>query len=94
MHFRVYILASPSRVLYVGVTRDLPRRMAQHLNAGSKTFVGRYKVHQLVHVEAWPTALSAITREKQIKRWRRSKKLALIASSNPEWRDLSPDADR
>ena len=88
--FYVYILASRSRTLYVGVTNDLPRRLAQH-RAATSEFSARYRCVRLVFVETAPDARAAITREKQLKRWRREKKIALIQRLNPGWDDLSAD---
>ena len=85
----VYILAGASRVLYVGVTSDLERRVAQHKEKVIPGFTRRYNVTELVYFEVHGDIRSAIEREKQIKNWRRSKKVALIAGMNPEWRDLS-----
>ncbi len=85
----VYILSSRSRVLYVGVTNDLQRRIAEHKSHSVPGFTARYKVDRLVYFEATTDAVAAISREKQIKGWRRGKKEALIASANPEWQDLS-----
>jgi putative endonuclease len=85
----VYILSSRTRRLYVGVTSDLPRRWAEHQRADGRSFVGRYRVLRLVFVEESPSPRAAIAREKQLKRWRREKKLWLIAQSNPAWDDLA-----
>jgi putative endonuclease len=85
----VYILASRSRVLYVGVTNDLARRIWEHRNKEASGFTSQYNVTRLVHCETFPTARQAIAREKQLKGWRRDKKVALIESANPEWRDLA-----
>jgi putative endonuclease len=88
----VYILASRSRVLYVGVTSNLMLRLQEHrMGKAENAFTARYKVTRLVYVEQTSHALEAIEREKQIKRWRREKKVALIESLNPTWRDLSGD---
>ena len=87
--FYVYILASKLRVLYVGVTNDLPYRLSQHCLKQVPGFTARYNVNQLVYYEVFGNARAAIAREKQIKGWRRSKKLNLIESVNPKWRDLS-----
>lgn len=87
-NYAVYILASRSRVLYVGVTNDLVRRVWEHRNASVPGFTQRYRVHRLVYFEHTTDVLAAIAREKQIKGWRRDKKVALIESSNAEWRDL------
>jgi putative endonuclease len=85
----VYIMASRSRVLYVGVTRDLRRRWEQHHAGMGSEFVAKYRVHRLVHVELTDRLLDALRREHQIKGWRRSKKVALIEATNPEWEDLA-----
>jgi len=85
----VYILASPNgRALYIGVTADLGRRLDEH-RRGLSQHTSRYNITKLVYVEACETALNAIEREKQLKRWRRDKKIALIDAANPEWQDLS-----
>jgi len=86
--FYVYILAGQSRQLYVGVTNDLLRRLCQH-HSGECEFTGRYRISRLVYFETTENVMSAIAREKQIKAWRRSKKLRLIASINPGWDDLA-----
>jgi len=87
--YYVYIMANQSRTLYVGVTNNIRRRVCQHRERLVEGFTHRYKIDTLVYVEAFGDALTAIEREKQIKRWRRDKKLQLIAQSNPEWHDLS-----
>ena len=89
--FVVYILASRLRTLYVGVTADLHRRMTEHRSA-NHGFARRYGIVRLVHLEVYPTALGAIAREKQIKGWRRERKISLIQAENPEWVDLLEDA--
>jgi putative endonuclease len=86
--FFVYILASKSRRIYVGVTNDLERRLYEHLS-GAVSFTARYHIHRLVHFETTASAIAAIEREKQLKGWLRSKKIALIESSNPTWTALS-----
>ena len=87
--FAVYILASKTHTLYVGVTNDLERRIAQHKAGQGSRFTSRYSVNRLVCVEWAPDPLSAISREKVIKGWTRAKKIALIESMNPTWRDLA-----
>jgi putative endonuclease len=87
--FFVYILASRSRVLYTGVTRDLVRRMHQHRLGLVPGFTRRYKVNKLVFFEETPSARSAFDREKQIKGWKRDKKIQLIEASNEGWKDLA-----
>jgi putative endonuclease len=88
--YYVYILASPSRVLYVGVTNDLTRRLAEHRSGVASAFTRRYLVRRLVHVETASDPRDAIARETQLKRWTRRKKVALIEESNPTWKDLAP----
>ncbi|HEY7675279.1 MAG TPA: GIY-YIG nuclease family protein [Burkholderiales bacterium] len=85
----VYILASKSRRLYVGVTNDLERRVYEHKQKLADGFTRQYRIDRLVHYEETSDVLAAIEREKQIKGWLREKKLALIESGNPTWRDLS-----
>jgi putative endonuclease len=86
--FFVYILASRSRTLYVGVTNDMARRLAEH-RAVTAGYSARCRCVRLVLVETAPDARSAIAREKQLKNWRREKKIALIQATNPAWDDLS-----
>jgi putative endonuclease len=88
----VYILASATRVLYVGVTNDLHRRLVEHRNADRGSFTGRYRVKDLVYVESCSFVGDALRREKQLKSWTRARKVALIEAMNPGWRDLlAPD---
>ncbi|MBW8771539.1 MAG: GIY-YIG nuclease family protein [Gemmatimonadetes bacterium] len=89
--FFVYILANRSRGLYIGVTNDIVRRLAQHRNA-TTGHSARYRCSRLVFVESTPDARAAIAREKQLKNWRREKKIALIQATNPGWDDLSPES--
>ncbi|MFL6537005.1 MAG: GIY-YIG nuclease family protein [Chthoniobacterales bacterium] len=85
----VYILTNKSRdVFYGGVTNDLQRRLAEH-GEEHIGFAGRYNLRLLVHVEQFSDASAAIAREKQLKGWRRSKKIALITRANPHWDDLA-----
>ena len=85
----VYILASRRYgTLYVGVTSDLVGRVHQHRTDAVPGFTRRYGVHRLVWFEAFGDITSAITREKQIKRWRRDWKIELIEGVNPDWNDL------
>jgi putative endonuclease len=85
----VYILASKTRVLYVGVTADLLRRIWEHRTGALPGFTRRYGVHRLVYYELARGPAGAIRREKQIKGWARTKKVAMIDSMNPEWNDLA-----
>ena len=88
----VYILASQRNgTLYTGVTSDIVQRMEQHKNGVVEGFTRRYAVHRLVWYERHDTMLSAIAREKAIKKWNRAWKLRLIEEGNPEWRDLTED---
>ncbi len=89
--FHVYILASHSRTLYVGVTRDLIRRLYQHRTGELPGFSLRYRTHKLVYFEATTEARAAFARERQIKGWTRAKKIALIESVNAGWEDLARD---
>ncbi len=89
--YYVYIMASRSRVLYVGMTNDLQRRVEQHKQKLIEGFTQRYNVTRLVYYEVTNDVHAAIAREKQIKGWRRSKKTELIESVNPTWSDLSEE---
>lgn len=91
-YFFVYLLTNDVRgVLYVGVTRDLRRRLAQHRAGGGNAFTARYRVWNLVWFEVHENPVSAILREKQLKGGSRRQKLALIKAANPTWRDLGED---
>ena len=85
----VYILASKAGVLYTGVTNNLGRRVLEHKRKWNKGFTRKYQVGCLVYFETFSTSSAAIKREKQIKSYRREKKVALINSVNPKWSDLS-----
>jgi putative endonuclease len=87
--YHVYIMASASRVLYTGVTNDIQRRVLQHREKEVPGFSARYNVRELVYIEPFGDVRMAIAREKQIKGWLRLKKIALIESLNPGWKDLS-----
>jgi len=89
--YYVYILASRSRVLYIGVTNDLRARILQHRSGEIGGFTSDYKVHRLVYYELHAWVQNAIAREKQLKRWRREKKVWLIERENPTWEDLAAD---
>ncbi|HEY4320355.1 MAG TPA: GIY-YIG nuclease family protein [Gemmatimonadales bacterium] len=89
--YTVYILASRTRRLYIGVTSDLFLRVFEHRHAAGSRFTSRYSVNRLVHFEQTTDALSAIAREKQVNGWLRARKIALIESGNPDWDDLLPD---
>ena len=85
----VYILSNASRILYTGVTSDLPRRVWQHKQKQVPGFTAKYNVTQLVYFEETNDVHAAITREKEIKLLNRAKKVELIKSKNPTWQDLS-----
>ena len=88
-NYYVYILASkPNGTLYIGVTDNLARRMEQHRSGILEGFTKRYAVHCLVYYEQTNDVLSAISREKQLKRWHRDWKINLITEKNPSWEDL------
>jgi putative endonuclease len=89
--FWVYILASATQRLYVGVTGDLTRRICEHKSGAIPGFARRYGITRLVYVETTGSVRDAIAREKQIKGWLRCKKLALIQAQNPGWIDLAEE---
>jgi putative endonuclease len=84
-----YMVADRSRVLYVGFTSNLYQRVMQHRSGHFEGFTSRYHCDRLVWYERYGEAIPAIAREKQIKRWRREKKVFLIELENPTWEDLS-----
>ena len=85
----VYILVSESRELYVGITNNLERRLAEHRAGLYKGYAFEHGITRLVHFEVTTDVRAAIAREKQVKSWRRAKRLALIEKANPEWRNLA-----
>ncbi|MEO1076557.1 MAG: GIY-YIG nuclease family protein [Bacteroidota bacterium] len=87
--YHVYILANRALVLYVGMTSDLGRRVAEHRAKAVPGFTALYGVDRLVYVETHADVHDAIARERQLKGWRRTKKLDLVARQNPQWRDLT-----
>ena len=87
--FYVYILSNAGRTLYIGVTNNLERRMYEHKNKLINGFTKKYNLTKLVHYETTWDIREAIYREKQLKGWLRSKKIALIEECNPGWDDLS-----
>src|SRR6266699_3278454 len=90
MDHYVYIISNANRTLYVGLAWDLVRRVEQHKrDTFPNAFTRRYNFDRLVYFETLPTRQVAAKREKQIKSWPRARKLALILSMNPEWKDLS-----
>jgi len=90
-NYCVYILASYSRVLYIGSTSNLMRRLYQHRSRLVKGFTRKYDVTRLVYYEQTPNSRAAVEREQELKGWRRAKKVRLIESVNPGWLDLAAD---
>jgi putative endonuclease len=91
MRYYVYIMASKSRVLYVGVTGSLMARVLRHKAGEGGAFTSKYRVTRLVYFQAFQNIGDAIARETEIKGWRREKKVALIRENNPTWEDLAAD---
>ena len=89
--YYVYIMSSPSHTIYTGMTNDLERRVYEHRQGTIMGFTKRYGCTVLVYYEGTSDVTAAITREKQIKGWLRSRKIALIEAEIPTWRDLSID---
>ncbi|MGA3348179.1 MAG: GIY-YIG nuclease family protein [Candidatus Sulfotelmatobacter sp.] len=87
--YYVYIMASKSRVLYVGVTGFLMARVLRHRAGEGGAFTRKYRVHRLVYYHSFQNVGDAIARETEIKKWRREKKVALIHADNPTWEDLA-----
>ena len=86
--YYVYFLTSNTNtVLYIGVTNDINRRTIEHID-GKSRFSKRYNAHKLIYYEEYSEVLCAIAREKQLKRWSRAKKNALVETLNPEWKEL------
>ncbi len=90
-NYSVYMVASKSRVLYIGMTNNLERRMFEHKNDLMNGFSKQYRCHRLVYYEAFDDVKKAIDREKQFKRWNREKKDFLIERMNPTWEDLAAE---
>ena len=87
----VYIMTNRSKTLYIGVTNSLVRRVREHKFGIGSIFAAKYKLDRLVYFERFDDIRNAIEREKQVKGWLRMKKIALIVSVNPEWKDLSAE---
>lgn len=90
-NYSVYIMSSRSRTIYIGITNDLKRRVYEYKNHLVEGFTKKYKTIRLIYFEETTDVRSAIGREKQIKGWVRKRKVELIESVNPTWRDLSED---
>lgn len=92
--YYVYILTNwNNRVMYIGVTNNLQRRLQQHKHGVYEGFTKKYRVHKLVYYETASDVKAAIQREKQLKGWRRERKNSLVESVNPHWLDLSSEWD-
>ena len=88
----VYMLSNwNDSVLYIGVTSNLPKRLYEHRNGLAEGFTKKYNVYKLVYYEETDYMWAALEREKQLKKWSRAKKNALVNQMNPTWRDLSQD---
>ena len=85
----VYVVGSPSGTLYIGMTNNLYRRMLEHKSGEFEGLASKYGCNQLVYQERCDDVLNAIDREKQLKGWRRERKMALIEGFNPRWQDLA-----
>ena len=90
-YYYVYILASKTYRLYIGVTNSLERRVYEHKEKVVEGFTSRYNINRLVYYETFGDIHLAIAREKELKGWLKYKKYALIESENPQWKDLSED---
>ena len=88
-HFYVYIIASLNKTIYIGVTNNIKRRIHEHKEGLIEGFSKKYDCNFLVYNEHYEQIEDAINREKQLKKWNRSKKVALIERNNPDWEDLS-----
>lgn len=93
-HYYTYIMASRSRVLYIGVTNNIVRRTAEHKAHTSDGFTARHRCARLVWCETYHSPTAAIAREKELKGWSRTRKIALIEETNPGWLDLGESWDR
>jgi putative endonuclease len=87
--YYVYIMNSPTGTLYTGMTNDLKRRVYEHKQKLTEGFTKKYNVTRLAYYDQTSDVQTALVREKEIKKWRRSKKIALIKTINPKWQDLS-----
>ncbi len=87
--YYVYIMSSNTKVLYVGMTNNIARRVYEHKNKMNIGFTAKYNVDNLVYFEELADEISAVKREKQLKGWLRGKKIELVEAINPEWKDLS-----
>ena len=89
MSYYIYIIASrKDGAIYIGVTNDIVRRIYEHRTSGVPSFASRYNITRLVWFEIYDDPISAISREKELKKWKRGWKVQLIEKDNPEWKDL------
>jgi len=89
MPYYVYIISSDTGTFYVGMTNNIKRRIYEHKIGSAPGFSKKYSIHNLLYFETFSDKDSAIAREKQLKHWRREKKIALIDSVNKSWKDIS-----
>jgi putative endonuclease len=89
--YYVYIVASKSRAIYVGMTAFLMARVLSHRAGEGSEFTRKYRIHRLVYYEVFHSVAAAIARETEIKKWRREKKVTLIVQKNPAWEDLAAE---
>lgn len=89
--FWVYLMTNHSGTLYIGMTNNLERRIWEHRHGVVEGFTSKYHITRLVLAEPYAEVRDAIAREKQLKKWSRDKKIALVQSSNPEWHDLAEE---
>ena len=87
--YYIYLLSNTSKMIYIGVTNDLERRVFEHKSKLRDGFTNKYNLTQLVYFEETDDIGRALEREQQLKRWRREKKVSLITSVNPKWEDLA-----
>jgi len=86
--YYVYILTNKSNTLYIGVTGNLGQRIEQHMRKSTKGFTAKYNINKLIYYQEFPTSLEAIAAEKRLKGWTRRKKITLIKTLNPEFKNL------
>lgn len=87
--YYIYIMSNRSRILYVGMTRNIDEKVYQHKTSVVEGFAGGDRIDALVHIESYSDMNSATARQKQLDSWHREKKIQLIAHKNPNWQDLS-----
>lgn len=88
MKYYIYILTNKSYTLYVGVTNNLARRLNEHKKKYKESFTNKYNINKLIYFEEYSSAIYALDREKQLKSWRREKKIKLIKGVNPNFREI------